>query len=125
VLTGTTTVETYTAAWRERDAAARLALLDRCWAEDGVYCDPLGRAEGRQALADLIGGFHARQPGARIDVASGVDEHDGFLRFAWRMVGADGSVALEGTDFGEVDDRGALRRIVGFFGALPPRGPEM
>jgi hypothetical protein len=35
------------------------------------------------------------------------------------MYAADGSVALEGMDFGEVDGQGALRRIVGFFGPLP------
>ena len=123
MLTGTTTaIDTYTEAWAERDAAARLALLERCWAEDGVYCDPLGRAEGRPALSDLIAGFQAQQPGARIEVVSEVDEHHGFLRFTWRMRGPDGAVAIEGTDFGEVDEQGLLRRIVGFFGEPAARG---
>ena len=104
--------------WRETDAAARRTLLDTCWAEDGVYCDPLTRVEGRDGLSSLIGSFQ-ENPGARIDVVSGVDEHDGYLRFAWRMLAADGSVAVEGTDFGEVDGEGTLRRIVGFVGPLP------
>jgi SnoaL-like domain len=121
VATGASAVEAYAAAWRESDPAARLALLKRCWAEDGVYCDPRRRAEGRGGLAEHIAGFHRREPGARIDVVSGVDEHDGYLRFDWRMFAADGSVALEGTDFGELDDRGALRRIVGFFDPPPQR----
>ena len=96
---GSAAVEGYAAAWRETDAAARRTLLDTCWAEDGS--------------------FQAENPGARIDVVSGVDEHDGYLRFAWRMLAADGSVAVEGTDFGEVNGEGTLRRIVGFFGPLP------
>jgi len=125
-VTGTvvdTAVDTYTRAWAEPDPAVRRALLARCWSVDGVYCDPLGRATGRDALADLIGGFQTAQPGARIEVASGVDEHDGHLRFGWRLLAPDGSVALEGMDVGELDGDGALRRIVGFFGPLPPGGP--
>ncbi|MGY1689482.1 nuclear transport factor 2 family protein [Geodermatophilus sp. SYSU D01105] len=117
---GSAAVEKYAAAWREPDATARRTLLETCWAEDGVYCDPLSRVEGRDGLAALIGSFQEENPGAHIDVVSGVDEHDGYVRFGWRMVAADGSVALEGTDFGELDGAGALRRIVGFFGPLPP-----
>ncbi|MGY1694670.1 nuclear transport factor 2 family protein [Geodermatophilus sp. SYSU D00814] len=116
---GSTAVEQYAAAWLETDAAARRALLDTCWAEDGVYCDPLSRVEGRDGLSSLIGSFQEGNPGARIEIVSGVDEHDGHLRFAWRMLAADGSVAVEGTDFGDVDGEGRLRRIVGFFGPLP------
>ena len=119
---GGTAVDSYARAWLEPDRAARRALLDRCWAVDGVFCDPLGQVTGQDGLADHIGGFQARQPGARIEMVSGVDEHDGYLRFAWRMRAADGSVVLEGTDFGELDGDGVLRRIIGFFGPLPPGG---
>jgi hypothetical protein len=58
-------------------------------------------------------------PGNRIELASGVDEHDGLLRFGWRMLGPDGAVALGGMDFGELDADGRLKRIVGFFGPMP------
>nr|WP_208382932.1 nuclear transport factor 2 family protein [Modestobacter marinus] len=106
----------------ETDATARRALLDRCWAEDGVHCDPIGRAAGRDGLPHHIGGFQAEQSGARLEVVSGVDEHDGHLRSAWQLRAADGSVALEGTDFGEMDGDGMVRRVIGFFGPLPPGG---
>ena len=42
------------------------------------------------------------------------------MRFTWRMLLADGSVFVEGTDFGELSADGRLERIVGFFG-VPPR----
>jgi hypothetical protein len=119
---GHAAVDGYARAWLEPDPAARRALLERCWAVDGVYCDPLGRATGRDGLADHIGGFQAEQPGARLEVVTGVDEHDGWLRFGWHLRAPDGSVALEGTDFGELDGDGVLRRIIGFFGPLPPGG---
>ena len=113
------TVAAYAAAWNERDEEARRALLERSWADEGVYCDPTARVEGRTALVGHIGGFHAQRPGHRIDMASGVDEHDGLLRFAWRMVGPDGGVLVEGMDFGELAPDGRLRLIVGFFGPFP------
>jgi SnoaL-like protein len=118
------TVAAYAAAWNEPDVQARRALLERSWAADGVYCDPTARVEGREALVGHIGGFHAQRPGHRIEMASGVDEHDGLLRFAWRMVGPDGSGVLEGMDFGELAGDGRLKLIVGFFGPFPALGEE-
>jgi hypothetical protein len=112
-------VAAYSAAWNEQDGDARRTLLERSWTDDGVYCDPSGRAEGRAALVGHIGGFHAQRPGHRIELASGVDEHDGLLRFGWRMVGPDGAVLLDGMDFGELATDGRLERIVGFFGPFP------
>jgi hypothetical protein len=42
-------------------------------------------------------------------------------RFWGRMLDPQGTVAFEGMDFGELsDDGGRLKRIVGFFGPLPP-----
>jgi hypothetical protein len=112
-------VRSYGAAWNETDEEARRALLDKSWADAGVYCDPMGTAEGRDALVAHIGGFHEMMPGNRIELVTGVDEHDGFLRFGWVMKGPDGAVAMEGVDFGVVDGDGRLARITGFFGPMP------
>lgn len=113
------TVAAYGAAWLEPDEARRSALLEACWAEDGRYEDPSAVAEGREGLLRHIGGFHAARPGARIEVVSGVDRHHDVIRFAWRMVAADGAVMVEGIDFGVLAPDGRLARIVGFFGPVP------
>jgi hypothetical protein len=113
-------VSAYGAAWNEPDEAVRRKLLEQAWADDGVYCDPTATAAGRDALVAHIGGFQAMLPGARIETSSGVDEHDGWLRFAWTMFNADGTPAMEGFDVGELAPDGRLRRIVGFFGPFPP-----
>jgi hypothetical protein len=111
-------IEAYAAAWHEHDVDARRALLESAWADDGVYCDPLATVEGREALIAHIGGFHAQQPGTRIETTSRVDEHDGHVRFAFRVIDAQGAVVFEGMDYGRLGSDGRLERIVGFFGAL-------
>jgi hypothetical protein len=110
------------AAWGEKDEAKRKALIEQCWGDDALYCDPVAEGRGRDALAQIIAGFHAQQPGARIEAASGIDQHHNQIRFAWTFVQADGKVAIEGIDAGEIGDDGKLTRIVGFWGAPPAKG---
>jgi hypothetical protein len=44
-----------------------------------------------------------------------------FARYSWRISGSDGSTLLEGIDVVEQSaHHGRLRRVVMFFGALPP-----
>ena len=117
-------VRAYGAAWNEPDKAARRKLLDEAWADNGVYSDPTGRAEGRDGLVQHIAGFQSQFAGHRIDLTSGVDDHDGFLRFTWAMVGPDGAAVIEGIDFGELAPDGRLRRITGFFGPPPALEPQ-
>ncbi len=111
-------VGAYVEAWQELGDEARRARLDASWADDGEYLDPTAHTRGREALARHIAGVHEQLPGHQVDLASGVDEHHGRVRFAWRMTGPDGAEVLEGTDFGELGEDGRLRRIVGFFGPL-------
>jgi hypothetical protein len=109
----------YAAAWNEPDAAARLELLERCWADDGAYLDPTVELRGRPALCRHISEVRAARPGARIELLSGVDLHHQVVRFLWRLVRADGSAGATSIDFGEVGGDGRLTRIVGFFGEAP------
>ncbi len=114
------TVRIYCDAWGEEEPSRRAALLERSWAQTGSYIDPLAQVQGRNELSDHIGKFQKDFPKARIVVSSKVDPHHGRFRFSWKMVVADGSTALEGIDFGEIDNAGRIARIVGFFGPLKP-----
>ena len=120
MLTPSEVVELYGEAWHEPDDEARMALLERAWAPDGVYCDPRATVQGRDAVAAHLGAFQERMPGHSIVITTGVDEHDGWLRFGWRMLGAEGEPVLDGIDIGVLDADGRLKRIVGFFGPWPP-----
>ena len=112
-------VEAYGAAWLEEDEAKRLALLETCWSDEATYQDPTADVTGRAALSAHIGGFHRARPGAKILLTSGTDHHHGKLRFAWKMVGADGADMIHGIDFGTLAPDGRLASITGFFGAPP------
>jgi hypothetical protein len=114
-------VALYASAWSAPDAAERRCALERAWADAGVYADPTARVEGRDALVEHIGGFHAQMPGARIVLTSGVDAHHDAVRFTWALRAADGTTVTEGIDFGELAADGRLRRITGFFGPPPGR----
>ncbi|MBV8716841.1 MAG: nuclear transport factor 2 family protein [Chloroflexi bacterium] len=109
----------YLRAYVTEDASERSELLERCWADNGVYQDPNTRVEGRAKMLASIESFHQRLPGATFKLASGVDAHHGMLRFRWIMFGADGARQMEGFDIGELDDAGRLKRITGFFGPFP------
>ena len=110
------TVTQYMAAWNEREAAARNALLEQCWSDGGVYVDPNVSLSGRKALGGHIATVQASRPGARLELMSGIDVHHHVVRFLWRLVRADGTCGDTSVDFGEAGPDGRLVKIVGFFG---------
>ena len=110
----------YDSAWNQPDQATRAQLLARSLAENAELVDPTsGRFKGRHAINERIAGFSRRFPGARLTLTSGVDEHNGFARYAWAINAADGAVILEGIDIVERADDNRLRRVIMFFGPLP------
>lgn len=112
----------YTDAWNQPDRARREQLLELVWDEQGTYTDPLGFVAGRGAFVDHIGAFIQQYPGSRLERTSEIDAHDRYFRFNWRMLKADGTLFVEGVDFGELSPSGQLQRLVGFFGALAAKG---
>ncbi|SHG46817.1 MULTISPECIES: nuclear transport factor 2 family protein [Geodermatophilus] len=112
-------VDAYGAAWLATDAAERLSLLERAWAPDGVYCDPLAHVTGRQALSDHIAGTQEQLAGGRVEVTSRPVRHHDSALFHWRITDAAGTTVLTGLDVVQVDDEGRIRRLTGFFDDAP------
>jgi hypothetical protein len=115
----TTTIDTYLAMWNETDPARRAELIERAWAGDGRYVDPLLEVEGHAALSEMVGAVHAQYPGHRFTRTSGIDTHHDQARFGWELVGPDGALTVAGIDVGVLDADGRLRSITGFFGEIP------
>jgi hypothetical protein len=114
----TRTADAVLAAWNEPDPGRRAELIASIWASDGRLVDPPMAAEGHQAISDMAAALQQQFAGHHFRRTSAVDGHHGHFRYAWELIAPDASVALTGTDVGEVGDDGRLRRITGFFGEL-------
>ncbi|HWJ62545.1 MAG TPA: hypothetical protein VNS19_11295 [Acidimicrobiales bacterium] len=112
-----TLVDIHLAAYAEPDRARRTELLGQVWAGDGQLLDPPFDGAGVDAIADLVDTVLEHFPGHAFRRTTVVDEHHGFARYGWDLVGPDGTVAVGGTDVAEIVD-GRLVRVVGFFGDL-------
>ncbi|MBO0747871.1 MAG: nuclear transport factor 2 family protein [Acidimicrobiaceae bacterium] len=109
----------YIESWNERDARARSKAIERVWAEDARYTDPLVDSEGREAIAATIAEAQARFPGFVFRLAGPVDGHHNLCRFAWEF-GPEGAEApIAGSDVALVDPDGTLKRVVGFLDRVP------
>jgi hypothetical protein len=117
----TTTVDTYLTAYGEPDTVRRAELISQVWSTDGRLVDPPLAASGHDGISRMAATVQKQFAGHRFRRVSGIDEHHGQFRFAWELVGPDGTVAVAGTDVGELADDGRLGRITGFFGDLPAR----
>ncbi len=111
-------IQMYDQAWNTGDVSERRRLLEGALTEDCELVEPRGRFVGREAILDRINGFTDRFPGARVDITSKVDAHNGFARYGWTMVDREGNQVLQGLDVVERVTDGRLCRVVMFFGGL-------
>lgn len=116
----TTTIDTYLTAYGEDDPGRRAELTAQAWHPDGTLADPPMDATGHEELDAMFVVVQAQFPGHTFRRTSAVDAHHGVARYSWDLVAPDGTVALSGLDVAVPDDDGRLRRVVGFFGDLPP-----
>ncbi len=124
-LSPTEAIEQWGAAWQETDEKKRMQIIERMFAEDGIYTDPTSEVIGREALSAHIAASQAQPSENTLEMSSAVDSHHGIrLRFAWELKSPDGKVLMEGMDYGELDEDGRIKLIVGFFGPFPPLESE-
>jgi hypothetical protein len=105
--------ELYSRAWN--DPAHAPALLEECWAEDGVYADdevPDG-VIGRAAMADMIATTHADLPGFRVWETSRPRMLAGRLGVTWTQEGGDPAQSIAGSDVIEFASDGRIARVTG------------
>jgi SnoaL-like domain len=103
--------ERYERAWNEPERAA--ALLDECWAEDGVYADdevPDG-VVGPAALAALITATHEALPGFRVWATSTPRMLAGRMGVTWAGEGGSPPESSAGADVIEFAADGRIARV--------------
>ncbi|HEY7738826.1 MAG TPA: nuclear transport factor 2 family protein [Candidatus Limnocylindria bacterium] len=103
--------EAYVQAWNEPERAA--ALLEECWAADGVYADdevPDG-VVGRAALVALIVATHQALPGFRVWSTSAPRMLADRLAVTWAGEGGDPLERQAGSDVIEFTADGRIARV--------------
>jgi hypothetical protein len=115
-----TAAQSYVAAWRERDAAARDRLLEACFGADARLVAPGSVLRGRAALAAAIAAFLADPRGLTARLVSAIDVQGPLFRFRSVVETGDGRVVFDGFDAGEVDAEGRITVLLAFGG--PPPG---
>jgi hypothetical protein len=109
----------YIATWNEADAGRRKAMIEKLFATDVEYRDPVMQGDGRAGIGELIAGVRERYPGFRFALKGEANGFGDRLRFSWMMFGPnDVEAPVEGTDFVELAD-GRMARITGFLDKVP------
>ena len=114
------TVANYVAVWNERDDVKRRGLIARTWAEDGAYTDAHRHGTDHASIDKLIKTAQESFPGYKVRLVSGIEAHNGHVRFSWAAGGMpDAPLYLGGTDFATVGADGRFDSVVGFTDAAP------
>jgi SnoaL-like protein len=109
----------YIDTWNETDPSARRAAVDQLFTEDARYVDPMAAADGREAIASMIGAVQQQFPDFRFRLAGPVDGHHDQARFGWEL-GPNGSDApIVGFDVVTTDSSGRIQTVLGFLDKVP------
>lgn len=110
-------VQSYVAAWHERDHERRALLLAAAVSED-VHIAIAGREiAGRAALEMEIATFHKSYPKARGRLSTPIDIQVRVCRFAAVVEQPDGSSVAEMFDACTCDTSGRIKTIITFSGS--------
>lgn len=99
-------LQKYDRAWNVADADERRRFLAECVTDDCELLEPRGQFLRREAILERINGFCERFPGARVEIVTNVDEHNGVARCGWSIADGDGAELLHGIDVVERDADG-------------------
>ena len=115
-------IDMYMEAYSEPAAALRVEIVAKTFATDGELIDPPIDGKGHAGITEMMGAVLGHYPEHRFRRTTGVDAHHNVARYGWELVDTTGAVSLTGTDVAEFDADGAISRVLGFLGELPPRG---
>ena len=116
-------IERYIASWNQTDPQLRRKLIDKMWAPDASYIDPLAEAHGRDAIDATIAAVQAQFPGFAFTLLDSVDTHHNQARFTWGLgpadAPADADPLVVGFDVAVAGSDGRLTTVLGFLDKVP------
>lgn len=114
-----TAAQQYIAVWNETDPQQRRSAIEKLWSEDGVYVDPLGEANGHEAIDSMIAAVQQQFSNMTFRLIGPVDGHHNQLRFTWEVGPEDGDAPVVGFDVATLDDTGKVNQVLGFLDKVP------
>ncbi|MFZ5962323.1 nuclear transport factor 2 family protein [Thalassococcus sp. BH17M4-6] len=113
-------IRNFFAAWGMEDAALRQSTIEEVTGASFAYTDPNtpDPVATVPAFLDYIAMFTSNMPGATAEVVD-VSAHHGFARATVDFM-RDGATMVRGQYFADLDDSGAIIRMVGFTGTGEP-----
>jgi hypothetical protein len=110
--------QSYSRAWNERDASARLDLLREALGDNASFSEPPSTepALGLEGISNHIADFQEGRDGVYFEPLpwSAADHHHDRMRIRWRLCDRN-DIWLIGVDVTVVDARGRLTEIADFF----------
>lgn len=108
------------AAWAAPGTERRVEILAEVCAPDVTYASPVKRADGIQAVAELITELTTAYPGHLPVRTSSVDGHHDTARYEWVLRDRAGQAVLGGIEIVRFNPELRLTSLIAFFGQ-PPR----
>lgn len=112
-------VAAYLLAWNATDPRARRTAIERAFAVDARYADPLADVTGHDGLDAVIAGAQEQFPGFVFTGHGTVDGHHDQVRFSWGLGPVGAEPLVVGSDVAVVDDDGRIRLVLGFLDKVP------
>lgn len=112
--------EAYMTAWNATDAAERAALIEKTFAADVAYRDPIMQGDSHAGIDALIAGVQGQFPGFRFTLKGDADGYADTIRFSWALGPEGVPSVIEGTDVCQIED-GRLKTVTGFLDKVPAR----
>ena len=85
-------------------------MVAKTWTEDGTYIDAHRRDVSHQGIEAMIKTAQDMFPGYQLRLVSGIEAHNGYVRFSWAAGGSpEAPLYLGGTDFAIVGRTAASR----------------
>jgi hypothetical protein len=109
----------YIDTWNQTDGDARRAAVDALYTEDARYVDPLGEADGREAISAMVAAVQQQFPGFVFRLAGPVDGHHNQVRFGWELGPAGADAPIVGFDVAVTDGDGRIQTVLGFLDRVP------
>ncbi|HWS51297.1 MAG TPA: nuclear transport factor 2 family protein [Microbacterium sp.] len=112
-------VTAYLDTWNATAADVKAALLERHWAADAAYTDPMVAVTGHDGIGGVIDAVHGQFPGFVFSLIGTPDTHHTHARFQWGLGPAGQEPLVIGFDVLITDDAGRIRQVIGFLDRVP------